>query len=211
MITAHGGALKTGRNTKRYFKTMANYDMEAVEVDIRKKDGFLYLGHTHVPFIKRNRVPLSYAFEFCEKYNKRINCDVKEKGIVKDVQKLAEEMGVQHLVYFTGSVMPEEIKDLGECEAYVNTLFYTDKFSLTVENLPKIKEYLDSFNAKGLKGININYLLTNEELWNKAFEIGLGVSIFTVDIEKSLKKIIKLPFDNVTTNKVDIALKERQA
>ncbi|MBR2349493.1 MAG: hypothetical protein IKA77_02620 [Clostridia bacterium] len=211
MITAHGGALKTGRNTKRYFKVIANYDMEAVEVDIRRKNGILYLGHTHVPFLKHNRVPLSYAFEFCEKHNKRINCDVKEEGMVKDVQQLAKDMGVEHLVYFTGSVTPEEIKDLGDCEVYVNTSFYNDKFSLTIGNLPKIKEYLDSFNAKGLKGININYLLTNEALWNKAFELGLGVSIFTVDIEKSLKKIIKMPFDNVTTNRVDIALKERNA
>ena len=52
MITAHGGALNTGRNTYEYFKAMENLGMEAIEVDIRSKKGELYLGHLHVPFFK---------------------------------------------------------------------------------------------------------------------------------------------------------------
>ena len=76
--------------------------------------------------------------------------------------KLAEEMGVQHLVYFTGSVMPEEIKDLGESEAYVNTLFYTDKFSLTVENLPKIKTIAEEVLSKAGVRCPVTVKLTKE-------------------------------------------------
>lgn len=210
MITAHGGALKTGRNTRKYFELMANLDMEAVEVDIRSKNGTLYLGHTHVPFLKRNRLTLRYAFEFCKKYNKRINCDVKERGMVKDVQSLAESMGIEHLVYFTGSVTPEEVKDLGNCDLYVNNSFYNSKYSLTIENLPKIKEYLDSFNSDQVKGINVNYLLTSKELWLKAMELGLGVSIYTVDNVKVLEEVVNMGFDNVTTNKVNVALEKRK-
>ena len=113
-------------------------------------------------------------------------------------------------MYFTGSVTPEEVKDLGGCDLYVNTSFYASKYLLTTANLPKIKEYLDSFNSDRLKGININYLLTNKELWLKAMELGIGVSIFTVDIEKVLGEIIDLGFDNITTNKVTAALKFRE-
>lgn len=209
MITAHGGALNTGRNTYAYFKAMENLEMEAIEVDIRMKNGELYLGHLHVPFFKSKRIPLRYAFEFCKKYNKRINCDVKASGLVKPVQQLAEEIGIEHLVYFTGSVAPWEIKDLGGCDVYVNTSFYASKFLLTTANLPKIKEYLDSFNSERLKGININFLLTNKELWLKAMELGIGVSIFTVDIDKVLEDIIDLGFDNITTNRVLEALEFR--
>lgn len=206
MITAHGGALNTGRNTYAYFKAMEDLAMEAIEVDIRLKNGVLYLGHLHVPFRKSKRIPLRFAFEFCKKYNKRINCDVKRAGLVKPVQQLAEELGIEHLVYFTGSVSPEEVKDLGGCDLYVNNSFYATKFLLTTTNLPKIKEYLDSFNSERVKGININYLLTNRELWLKAMELGIGVSIFTVDNEQVLEQIINLGFDNITTNKVTSAL-----
>ncbi len=210
MITAHGGALKTGRNTRRYFKAMSSLDMEAIEVDIRTLKGELYLGHTHVPFLKSRRVMLREAFDFCKTYNKRINCDVKERGIVKYVQSLAREMGMDHLVYFTGSVTPEEVKDLGECDLYVNNSFYSQKYALNVENLPKIKAYLDSFNNPHVKGLNINYLLTSRELWDKAKELGIGVSIFTVDNVKYLEEMVNMGFDNVTTNKVDVALAKRK-
>ena len=210
MITAHGGALNTGRNTYEYFKAMESLEMEAIEVDIRLKKGELYLGHTHVPFLKSKRIPLRYAFEFCKKNNKRINCDVKQSGLVKHVQQLAEELGIEHLVYFTGSVSPDEVKDLGGCDLYVNNSFYATKYLLTIGNLPKIKEYLDSFNSDRVKGININYLLTTKELWLKAMELGIGVSIFTVDIEQVLEQIIDFGFDNITTNKVTAALKFRK-
>jgi len=34
MITAHGGALGTGRNTKAFFKNIDKYNADAIEVDI---------------------------------------------------------------------------------------------------------------------------------------------------------------------------------
>lgn len=210
MITAHGGALKTGRNSKKYFEIMSNLNMEAIEVDIRSKNGELYLGHTHIPFFKSKRITLKYVFEFCKKYNKRVNCDVKEKGLVKPVQQLAESMSIEHLVYFTGSVAPEEVKDLGGCDLYVNDTFLFPKFLLTLDNLPKIKEYLDSFNSSSLKGLNINYMLTPKKLWLEAQAMGMGVSIYTVDNDKALEEIVNMGFDNVTTNHVDVALAKRK-
>ena len=53
MITAHGGALNTGRNTYKYFKAMESLEMEAIEVDIRLKKGELYLGRCY----RRGRQP----------------------------------------------------------------------------------------------------------------------------------------------------------
>lgn len=210
MITAHGGALKTGRNTKKYFEIMANLNVEAIEVDIRSKKGEMYLGHTHIPFMKANRIPLSFVLEFCKKYNKRVNCDVKEKGLVKPIQRLAESMGIEHLIYFTGSVSPDEVKDLGKCELYVNDTFLFPKYVLTFDNLPKIKQYLDSFNNPSLKGLNINYMIVPKKVWLEAKALGIGVSIYTVDNENALKEIVNMGFDNVTTNKVDVALANRK-
>ena len=45
MITAHGGALGTGRNTYKYFEEMTKHpEIEAIEVDIRRAGGKLWLG-----------------------------------------------------------------------------------------------------------------------------------------------------------------------
>lgn len=210
MITAHGGALNTGRNTKKYFELMANLNADAIEVDIRSKKGELFLGHTHIPFMKKNRIPFSYVLEFCKKYNKRVNCDVKEKGLVKPIQQMAEAMGIEHLIYFTGSVSQDEVKDLGKCELYVNDTFLLPKFLITSSNLPKIKEYLDSFNSPSLKGLNVNCLYVSKKVCLEAKALGLGVSIYTVDDEQALEELVNMDFDNVTTNKIDVALTKRK-
>lgn len=210
MITAHGGALNTGRNTKKYFELMANLNADAIEVDIRSKKGELFLGHTHIPFMKKNRIPFSYVLEFCKKYNKRVNCDVKEKGLVKPIQQMAEAMGIEHLIYFTGSVSQDEVKDLGKCELYVNDTFLLPKFIITSSNLPKIKEYLDGFNSPSLKGLNVNCLYVSKKVCLEAKALGLGVSIYTVDDEQALEELVNMDFDNVTTNKIDVALTKRK-
>ena len=43
IITAHGGALGTGRNTKAYFNSIDKYGADALEVDIYKSGDLLYL------------------------------------------------------------------------------------------------------------------------------------------------------------------------
>ncbi len=211
LLTAHGGALDTRKNTLEYLDKLCSTKADAIEVDVRCKDGELMLGHWFVPPIKSRRVSLRTVFEYAKRHNKRVNVDLKREGLVKQAVALAKEVGVEELIYFTGSVSRDDIKDLDGCEAYVNKPFYNKQFPLKTDNLEAIKAYLESFNCPSLKGININYRLTDERLWKKAFEIGLHVSIFTVDDPIMLKHILRLPFDNVTTNIIDIALKERES
>lgn len=210
MITAHGGALGTRKNTIEYLDKACNTAVEAIEVDVRADcKGNLILGHWFIPPIKSRRISLKTVFEYAKKYGKRVNVDLKRTGLVATAVALAKEVGVEDLIYFTGSVSHDDIKDLGGCDVYVNKGFYSRIHSLKTENLPAIKAYLESYGESVINGININYTQTNDELWNKAFEIGLGVSMFTVDDPDVLKRVVKMPFDNITTNISDVALKER--
>ena len=43
MITAHGGALDTGRNSRLYFASADNFMCDALEVDVRHRGEYLYL------------------------------------------------------------------------------------------------------------------------------------------------------------------------
>lgn len=211
MITAHGGALATGKNTYRYFRKMSDYKIDSIEVDIRSWNKVLHLAHTLPrPFLFR-AIRLSYVFDYCKKHNVMVNCDVKRKGLVKPVLDLAKSMDAADYIYFTGSVAPKEIPNLDAGIVYVNNLFYDKKYSLSVENLPKIKEYLDSFNNPRIKGINIHYSYASNEFIKKAKEIGLGVSIYTVDDAAMLERLIALEPDNITTNRIDLALPLRTA
>ncbi len=204
MITAHGGSLNTERNSYEYFEAVANCGMDAIEVDIRSVGGKLYLGHLIVPLFKSKRIPLEYVFEYCKEHRLKVNCDVKKGGLVAPVAKLAADMNATQYVYFTGSVKGEEIASLGGCEAYMNNGFYP--FSLKEENLEKIKKYLDSFSSPRIRGLNVNYLFTPESLRDAVVAAGMGLSVYTVDNEEELRKIVNKGYDNVTTNKPDKAL-----
>lgn len=204
MITAHGGSLNTERNSYEYFEAVANCGMDAIEVDIRSFAGKLYLGHIVVPLFKSGRIPLEFVFEYCKEHDLKVNCDVKRAGLVAPVVRLAEEMNATQYVYFTGSVHKEEIAYLGGCDAYMNNGFYP--YSLKEGNIADIKKYLDSFASPRIRGLNVNYRFTPESLRDAVVAAGMGLSVYTVDDEDELRKIVNKGYDNVTTNKPDKAL-----
>ena len=76
MITAHGGALGTGRNTRLYFDNIGVYCADAIEVDIYRKDGLLYLSHLPAPLSYRKKVTLKEAFELVKRTGHKSNCDL---------------------------------------------------------------------------------------------------------------------------------------
>jgi hypothetical protein len=205
MITAHGGALGTGRNSKKYFDTVCAYPIGAIEVDIRRRFGELVLGHIAAPVRKSKVITLSEVFEYCKVNNVMVNCDVKERNMVAPVLELAERLDAREFIYFTGSVKPSEIAALTGGTAYVNTHFYKRKIPLSVKNLPAIKAYLVGFNNPRLRGINIPYSYATDEFMLRAAEIDLPLSIYTVDDRAELKRLISFNPWNITTNIVDAA------
>ena len=67
-------------------------------------------------------------------------------------------------------------------------------------NVPAIKEYIASFKAPGIKGLNVNYKFADERVREAVTKAGLGLSVFTVDDLDALQKIVNSGYDNVTTN-----------
>ena len=199
MITAHGGALGTGRNTYKYFEEMTKHpEIEAIEVDIRRAGGKLWLGHVIVPFSTKKRIPLEFVLDFCKQQNKRVNCDVKSGGMVADVVKAAKSMNAVENIYFTGSVKKDEIGLLDGADVYLNAAFFP--YRLNAANVPKIAEYVRSLGSPCVKGLNVNYKFCDENLRGLLVEAGLGLSVYTVDDLTELQKIVNAGYDNVTTN-----------
>ena len=206
MVTAHGGSLKTERNSQKYFDTIKDYNVDIIEVDIQKKGKKLYLNHMPKLFNVKKCLPLSYAFEFIKAHNFKINCDVKRKGIVKDVLKLAKQMDVLDRIIFTGSVSRRDFPHLKEGMAYLNRGFF--KFiKINAKNMQKIKDKIESYNNPRIVGVNFRYTLLTDEILAECERIKLPVSTFTVDSTKQLKMLCNATFlDNITTNKPDEAM-----
>lgn len=205
MITAHGGALGTGRNSKAYFEWLeaGKIVSDAIEVDIWGKAGKLYL--SHLPSLcSSKKLTLEFALTFAKEHGLVINCDIKRSDIFVPVRDLAIELGATDVLLYTGATLPEHIKYLTVGQVYANGSFFREKgLSFKTSDLPAIKEYLDSFGNPRLKGINVNYKSIDDAFLSECARLGIGVSLYTVDTREALKKYLKLGLDNVTTNRTD--------
>lgn len=197
MITAHGGALGTGRNSKIYFENISTYQADAIEVDIYKQGGLLYLSHLPAFFSYKKKITLAQAFTFAKKNNVKINCDLKMKNLVKDVVALAKEMGVEDLLIFTGCVKITDNEVLTAGEAYLNSI---KGLPYTTKNVQKIKETLEATKNPHFAGINMRGCFASNEFMKECKRVGLKVSVFTIDTYKSLKRLVELEPENITTN-----------
>ncbi len=211
MITAHGGALDTGRNSYKYFRTISNYKVEAIEVNVWKVWGRLCISHNLPSIIYNRAIKLEYVFEFCKKNNKMVNLDLKCKNIAKDIVALAKRMNAEQYIKFSGMLSQQDVKDIDAGEIFVNTAFYAKLGTPSVENLQQIKDYLDSFNNACVKGINFPYRYASTELIEKAKEIGLNLSIYICDEKALLERLMPLDVYNITTNNVAVALALRES
>lgn len=197
MITAHGGALGTGRNSRIYFENISTFKADAIEVDVHRRGGLLYLSHLPALFSYKKKITLAQAFAFAKKNNVRINCDLKGKGLVSDVIKLAKEMGVEDLLIFTGSVRLSDSEALTEGEAYVNSI---KGLPYIAKNVEKIKKALEDTKNPHFAGLNVNKIYATDSFMEACRKHGVKLSIFTVDSYRELKRLVPMEPANITTN-----------
>ena len=195
IITAHGGALCTGRNTQAYFDNIDKYCADALEVDVFKKDDLLFLSHWP-PLLVKKRLTLRYAFELVKQNGMLINCDLKMSGIIKDVIALAKEVGVQDQLIFTGAVNIDdsEIIDCGQ------VWFNSVGIELSKENVKAIKEKIDGYNNPHYAGLNVNFRKISVEFVEECKKYDLKLSVFRIDGGEELATYGKIIDGNITTN-----------
>ena len=196
MITAHGGALGTGRNTKAFFKNIDKYNADAIEVDIWRNGDMLYLSHFPAFFRYKKKLTLKFAFETVKEKGIKINCDMKMGGLTKDVIALAKEVGVQDQLIFTGCVRLSDDKYIDCGQAWFNSV----GIEYTKANVKAIKEKLDSYNNPHFAGINVNYKKIDLDFIEECKKYDLKLSVFRIDGGKALQMYGKIIDGNITTN-----------
>ena len=205
MITAHGGAMNTKQNGVEYFEAMEAYPIDAIEVDVRRKGGELVLLHSP-SFSKKGLLKVEYALEYCLKHNIMVNIDLKTKGLLKQFAAIAKKMNAEHCVYITGAIRPKDIPHLGNMKVYLNSSFFGKKLFVRAANLEKAKRFMESFNSPAILGLNVNHLFVNDEFLQKAKELGVALSVYTVDSKEQLERFTAYNPANITTNNVKDAL-----
>lgn len=211
MITAHAGCDGTPYNSMEYLLHAIGLPVDALEVDVRKNEkGELVLSHDPV---SGPAVSLADAFALlCGHPGKKMNCDLKVSGLEQDVAQLARKCGVGNRLIFTGTVDPQLFRKgksvFPQTEWFANLeVLYPEVDGWTnpgirTETVTKaFSQMLMQLKQYEIAGINLNFKIA-ERIWEKAGEMGVSLSVWTVNEEEDLKVWLRRGVRNITSRNI---------
>lgn len=200
-ITAHAGCEGTEPNTWESLKKALELPCDYIEMDIRKKDGELWLSHNQMESTK-GVISFIDAIDYLVKEQKSINCDLKEP-IFEDVYEILKKHAFLNKAIFSGSVTQKDIK--AHPEVVHQIMFNIENiFTKDEINNEDYEWIIEKYKKLGLQWMNIDYQRLNPCFFKRLGENKIKVSVWTVDQETHIEKMIQSGVSNITTHNVKL-------
>ncbi len=200
--TAHTGCMGAADNSLESIEQGVRNGADIVEFDLNFNEAKEPVLSHDLP--TGNEVTLDEAFEKVSQYpDLKVNVDLKSTAALEKIYPSAQKYGIAQQIFFTG------VND--EFLQQVRSNTHNIPYYLNVDVKPPrkhTKEYLSSLVEKvknsGAIGINFNKDNASKELVDVFHQNNLLVSIWTVDEEKDVYKILSFSPDNITTRNPDL-------
>lgn len=204
-ITAHTGAYGTEMNSIEAVEAAIKNNVQILEVDVRQRpNGTLVMSHELV-VTNNDGAPLEDALKLIkEKEDMQINFDIKETRVLNDLHALLIDYNLLDRSFLTGieqiNVKAVKNSNCANMDYYLN--YKPSKFKAFSDDYrQKIIKLLED---TGAVGINCNYKFAGSQLSNLLHKKGYKLSVWTVDSERSAKKMLVIKPDNITTKDPDM-------
>lgn len=204
-ITAHTGAYGTEMNSIEAVEAAIKNNVQILEVDVRQRpNGTLVMSHDLV-VTNNDGTPLEDALKLIkEKEDMQINFDIKETRVLNDLHALLIDYNLLDRSFLTGieqiNVKAVKNSNCANMDYYLN--YKPSKFKAFSDDYrQKIIKLLED---TGAVGINCNYKFAGSQLSNLLHKKGYKLSVWTVDSERSAKKMLVIKPDNITTKDPDM-------
>ncbi len=203
-ITAHTGSYNTPMNSLEYIGAALENNADIIELDIRQRpDETVVMSHDFV-VTNHDGVPVADAFNLLKGKTVRINLDIKETRTLNNLHKLLVEYNLLENAFLTGI----ETKDINavkesDCKDMVFYINYSpSRTKIFMEEYRQ--KLLDMLEESGAVGLNCNYKYVGISLSELLHTNGYKLSVWTVDTEINIKKMLVVSPDNITTKNVDL-------
>lgn len=204
IITAHSGCEHTAPNSREHILSAIDSGAEMIEFDIREKDGYFFLSHD-IPQLPDKCVPLDEAMSLLQPHEKmKINCDVKTENLMEEVMKTAARYGMSDRIVFTGAPANGKLETARGLGADMWHSLFGRETPEEVE--AAIAECRDS----GCVSLNLYFKMADEALHRRLLSAGMGLSVWTVNEEADLRRMLELGVMNITTTQPRLALRLRK-
>ncbi len=198
-ITAHTGSSHTKDNSLESIRYGGN-NADVIEFDLNfTEDGTAVLSHDK-PI--GDEVTLDEAFTVVSKYeNLKVNVDLKSDTNLPAIQTLAEKHGILDRIFFTGVDSSERVAKIKRHCPRVSYYLNVDVDCAKNTDKDYLMSLVSLVKERGAVGINFDKGSASKELCDIFREEGLLVSIWTVNSELDMHKILSFGPDNITTRK----------
>lgn len=207
VITAHSGCEETPDNSIEHILAAISSGAEMLEIDIRRHDGVLYLTHNELEDYS-DCVTLAQCFELVARQDGLcVNCDVKAFGLTADVCKLAEQYDMGSRIVFTGSVGEDELDALADTAAdWWLSLWHSD------HEAEELAAACVGYAAMGdlYRIINLDHTMVNDAVTAAVKANGYALSVWTVNREEDIRRMMAAGAANITTRCPKLALSIRR-
>ena len=196
-VTAHTGCEGTRDNSLQAIEKGAAAGADIVEFDLNfDGNGEPVLAHDKA---EADSVTLDEAFRLVAGYESlKVNVDCKTTDNLKAVTSLAEEFGIKDRIFYTG-IEEKDVeavkRDTPEVSYYLNVDI--DKSKKNDEAY--IRGLIEKVKTLGAVGLNINFGGASRKMVDFFHSEGLLVSVWTVNKEPDMHKVLSLGCDNITT------------
>ena len=214
-VTAHAGSLGTRANTKESFLAALALPVDYLEADVRfTRAGGTYLSHDPLPPARqRDAMRLEELLAMvARRPGVRLNLDMKEVTGIEEMSRVVKRAGMASRVVLTG-LSGDGLRAAREQGGGLRFLYNHAPGFLQRRTARGAAALARSIRESGARGLNAHHLLVTRRIARAMADAGLALSVWTVDGEREMRRILRLGADNITTRRVDVllGLREREA
>jgi glycerophosphoryl diester phosphodiesterase len=202
-VTAHAGCLGTRPNTPESFAAALEHPVDFMEADVRfTANRVPYLSHDPAPDPGR-AMPLAELLRMAAAHPQVcLNLDLKETSGVGELSAMVRAAGLASRVLLTGVVAADTAAvraAAGGLPYMLNAApgFWQRRTAAGARRLAR------RIRERGAIGLNAHHRFVTRRLAERLEREGLAVSVWTVDGEPEMRRMLGMRVHNVTTRRVD--------
>ncbi|MFT8312837.1 MAG: glycerophosphodiester phosphodiesterase [Clostridium sp.] len=206
-ITAHAGCMGTKMDSIEAVEEGIKHGADIIEIDLNiDANGNLVLCHDK-PKAFGKYLRLEEVLEIIKREETvLLNVDIKDTKLLAKLNNTILGFGLKDRVFFTGldyQSLIDSMEILKGANYFIN--LGIPKLNVTeLSNKDYLNRLIDELESLNILGVNINYRLVTPELINVCKERKMMSSIWTVDDNENMKRMIDLEVNSITTKRVDV-------
>ncbi|MCY9517494.1 glycerophosphodiester phosphodiesterase [Paenibacillus apiarius] len=217
LVTAHTGCGEAPANTWASFMEVAAMGADVAELDIRitcEEEPVLLHDHSLLLELydarQLNRMPararlgpphrehglvlLADVVEEAKRRGMKLNLDIKNGESVNPTLRLVKELQAERLVFVTGCTEGIEVDTEG-----ISLLLNAPETADAASDGAFIGRFCERAKQQGYRGINLYYEMCSPAFVKCAHSLDLMVSVYTVDEAVTMRSLMEMGADSITT------------